>query len=95
MSTATKKAPAKKAPAKAKTSRSKYPWSKWVDGKSHTIKKGTHFSVDAEVMRGQVIVRARAEGREVDTSVKGDSVTFKFGPVVKDPYKRPDKKKAS
>lgn len=55
-----------------------YPWAEWGDGRIVKITKGIDFSVDAPVMRGQVIVRARKESLLFKTNVRGDDVVFTF-----------------
>lgn len=56
----------------------KYPWAEWSDGRIVKLTRGTDFDVEPAVMRGQVIVRARKEGRRFRTNVKGDDVIFTF-----------------
>lgn len=56
----------------------KYPWHEWGDGRIVQLTRGEDFDVEPAVMRGQVIVRARKEGKAFKTNVRGDSVVFTF-----------------
>lgn len=56
----------------------KYPWHEWGDGRIVKLTRGEDFDVEPAVMRGQVIVRARKEGKAFKTNVRGDDVVFTF-----------------
>lgn len=68
----------------------KYPWADWSNGETWQIERGQDFDCDVDVMRGQIIVRARKDGRRVETRVVrepggSDQVVFRFlGPVAPD-----------
>lgn len=71
----------------AKHGNTKYPWDQWGDGRVWELAHGEDFEVEPDVMRGQVIVRARKEGRRVKTNVvkaadgKPATVVFQFLPA--------------
>lgn len=56
----------------------KYPWQAWGDGRIVKLTRGEDFECESAVMRGQVIVRARKEGKAFRTNVRGDDVVFTF-----------------
>lgn len=56
-----------------------YPWAEWFGGDVVKLKQGEDFDVEPHVMRGQVIVRARREGRPYRTNVRGTEVVFAVG----------------
>jgi hypothetical protein len=44
-----------------------YPWKKWLDGGSWTIRKGRDFTIETESMRRQIKRKAREAGLRADT----------------------------
>ena len=56
----------------------KYPWHEWGDGRIVKLTRGEDFDIEPAVMRGQVIVRARKEGKAFRTNVRGNDVVFTF-----------------
>lgn len=56
----------------------KYPWHEWGDGRIVKLTRGIDFDIEPAVMRGQVIVRARKEGKAFRTNVRGEDVVFTF-----------------
>jgi len=73
-------ATAAKEKPKAAGANARYPWDKWEDGKRHTIAQGTDYpaTIAPSVMRGMVLRRAYAKGRDCESTVDGDKVTFQF-----------------
>ena len=57
-----------------------YPWEEWADGQAREIAQGVDFDVEPEVMRGQIIVRARKIGKRVRTNIgwSGDTGLVRF-----------------
>lgn len=59
-----------------------YPWADWTNGAVWEITHGVDFQVEPEVMRGQIIVRGRKNGkpttRIVRTEGEPDKVVFQF-----------------
>lgn len=70
----------------------RYPWSEWTNGKEHTITQGKDFTVEPEVMRGQLYVRARTEKIFVSSTVDGKKVTFRFSKTKPKAEAAPKKK---
>jgi hypothetical protein len=55
---------------------SKYNWAELCDGRIVKLTQGQDFECEPAVFRGQVIVRARKEGKLFRTNVRGNDVIF-------------------
>lgn len=59
-----------------------YPWAEWTDGQPWEIVEGVDFHVDPDVMRGQIIVRGRKDGKPTTRLIREDGkpvrIVFQF-----------------
>lgn len=51
----------------------KYPWDKWLDGKSHTLQRDTHFAVERHIFYGLAFRSAKSRGLTLEWSKVGEN----------------------
>lgn len=58
--------------------RRSYPWDEWMDGSSWEAIRGIDFDSEPRVFRVFLHGRARKKGMHVATSIREDTVYFRF-----------------
>lgn len=59
----------------------KYPWARWTDGKTRTLRQGRDFAISSDSFRRSVHKHASDNGLKAKTRVNGEFVTIVFSPL--------------